>query len=190
MTRFVAVDLETSGLDPYEHEIIEVGLVIEKPRLGGAMHDSLLIEEFTFSLPFDEARASEKALEINGWGKREFPKLWGPARAIGFLQEALRGVHLVGKNPHFDAEFLRHLFHRWGEKPSWHHRLVDVGSLAWGVDQQSCRSTGFEGTNAPPTTEGVEFILGVHRKPDERHTALGDARWAYRAFRSVVPYGV
>jgi hypothetical protein len=40
----------------------------------------------------------------------------------------------------------------------------------------------------PPKTDDVERMLGIPRETvDGFHTALFDARWAYEAFRQIVP---
>ena len=175
MRRFISVDLETSGLDPRRHEIIEVGLVIEEESGG--------LSEVEFSLPFDERRASAEALSINGWGTREFPPVKDPGLAVGMLCEILDGVHIVGKNPQFDTGFLTALFARFGEEPRWHHRLVDVGMLAWG--RFNAHHDGSPPWQQPPNSE---LLLEWHGLPaDGLHSALADARWAYQVFRECVP---
>lgn len=174
MRRFIAVDLETSGLDPERHEIIEVGVVGQ-----GRVLESLREE---FSLPFDEQRADPRALEINGYGYREFAPEASPAYVAGWLSWALYDAHIVGKNPSFDAGFLKALLERHGRKPTWHHRLVDVGALAWGHYNARHPDNPWP---QPPNVDKVADLLGI---PNEGlHTALGDAEWAWRVFRHVVP---
>lgn len=167
MGHLVAVDLETSGLDPNVHEIIEVGLVWQ-----GTHKDRLFQREFT--LEFDESKADPAALEINGWGKREFGPTVDEKWAVEFLAELLDDAHLVGKNPaSFDAQFLRAFFkkHGWtfGDKPMWHHRMVDIGNVVMG------RFRLLE----PPNTAAVEDITGIRIPENKRHSALADARWAW-----------
>src|SRR4051812_29456915 len=91
--RFVAVDLETSGLNPQVDDIIEGGLGVE-----WAVNDPNP-QSATFSLQFDEERAQPEALAVNGWGKRHFPPQASYAHAAEVLAEALNDAHLVGKNP-------------------------------------------------------------------------------------------
>jgi DNA polymerase III epsilon subunit-like protein len=183
---FAAVDLETSGLDPAKHEIIEVGVVLELPRLGGALYDSIVVEQHTFSLPFDVARADAKALELNGWGTRPFPPERDPAWAAGFMSAVLADKYIVGKNPQFDVGFLAALLARYGLKPTWHHRLVDVGMLAWGYSSGVETYCMGQVWPQPPNSEKVAELVNVDWPENERHTALADAQWAYDVFRMVV----
>lgn len=161
MGRLVSVDLETSGLDSSKHEVIEVGLVFEKDQQ---------VETVEFSLPFDIRRADPRALEINGWGKRVFPDNMDRARAVGYLQIVLNDAHILGKNPCFDAGFLTELFRQYGARPVWHHRLVDVGSVAMGAYRQ----------REVPNTERVEELTGMPL--EGRHGALNDAKWVWDTF--------
>ncbi len=190
MPRFVSIDLETSGLDPQCHEIIEVGMVRESSET--------VLERLEFSLPFDRQLADPKALEINGWGQREFAPLVRRDKAVQILSGWLDGAHIVGKNPSFDAGFLTALFVEYGESSCWHHRLVDVGAMAWGWHQGARRrpstSTsqvrGLVGAQTyPPNSERVAELTGVPIPQGARHTALGDAEWVYQVFRKMVPNG-
>lgn len=157
----VAVDLETSGLDPNVHEIIEVGLVWQ-------VHKEVRTMEF--ALQFDEERADPAALEVNGWGKREFAPTVDKRWARDFLMELLNDAHIVGKNPIFDLAFLEKFLHqKSGWKKPWHHRTVDVGALCMGRFRLL----------DPPDTGVVESLTGVRIPENKRHSALADAQWAW-----------
>lgn len=175
MRRFVAVDVETGGLDPRKHPLIEVGLIVET-YAGEAM-------PLAFSLPFDVEECEPRALEVNGWGKREFAPQIPEEEAALLLQDHLHDVHLVGKNPQFDAAFLEQFL---GKTP-WHHRMIDVGTLTWGWHNRECHAYEEPHLDQPPNVEKTEALMQVYVPEDQRHTALGDARWAYEVFRKVVP---
>jgi DNA polymerase III epsilon subunit-like protein len=179
MRRFVTVDVETTGLDPERDVVIEVGLVVE-------VDEGFRTEEF--SLPFDKSLANPEALRINGWGQRDFPEEMSPQDAAYHLQLVLSNCHLVGKNPSFDAGFLKALLGTYGLGPSWHHRLVDVGALAWGCHSAWMMERGESPRPQPPSVDQVAEMVDVPRSlKDGYHTALDDALWAYRVFREVVP---
>lgn len=178
MPRFVAVDIETSGLDPDWYDIIEVGLVVETDT-G--------VDRIEFSLPFDLSSADDRALEINGYGQRAFaPRVDDVAKQVGLTYPLLDGVHIIGKNPSFDVGFLKPLFQNHGYmNPPWHHRLIDVGMLAWGWYNAFGEVTQ-TWQEYPPNSECVAELVGVPL-PTTRHTALADAEWAYDVFRKIVP---
>lgn len=186
MRRFVAVDLETTGLDSDQDQIIEVGLAGEHP-------DGDYFEQ-TYTLPFHEDYAHPEALAVNGWGKRPFPAMWTEYESVAFLAHVLNDVHIVGKNPQFDVGFLKVEFAVQDVATVWHHRLVDVGPLAWGWKSAHDQAYGEPLTIQPPDVDDVANMLGIPRETvgnnstgEQWHTALMDARWAYRVFREIVP---
>lgn len=184
MARYVAIDIETSGLRPLYHEILEVGIVSEHPETD----DTVSIE---FSLPMRyPLQADPKALEVNRWGQRMFAPRWTIEAAADCLVRTLEGAHLIGKNPSFDAAFLETFLHRHAGQfkgPIWHHRLVDVGMLAWGwYSSRRIRQSPSDWQQYPPNSERVAELVGVPL-PLTRHTALADAEWAYDVFRKIVP---
>jgi DNA polymerase III alpha subunit (gram-positive type) len=183
MARFVSIDIETGGLDPLIHPITEVGMVIEDLNRG--------ISKVEFSLPFDPEACDPVALEVQGWGKRDLPKRWDRARAAGFIHESTRDAHIVGKNPWFDTSFISELLENFLLTPLWHHRLVDVGSLAWGWYNgiEDCMTSTITGSHIvdPPNSVRVGELVGIPIDSQARHAAMYDAEWAYDVFRKIVP---
>ena len=109
-------------------------------------------------------------------------------------------AHLVGMVPNFDAEVLAALLRDNNLTPTWHHHLTDVGTLAVGwlagqvvADAEGRgihRETGLallrEDFALPWKSDDVSRAVGVEPPgDDERHTALGDARWAQRIYDRV-----
>lgn len=176
---FAAVDIETDGLDPDRNHILEVGIVREVPDGG--------LEEYEFALPFEpDEFTSDVALRVNGWGEREFPQMVPFNQAAMIIQNALNDRHLVGKNPQFDAAFLARLVRDFGGEPSWHHRLVDVGMLAWASSVTTERWAGMPFWPQPPNYMRAMEMVGVEYDESKLHGALYDARLAYQVFRKVV----
>jgi hypothetical protein len=186
MRRFVAVDLETTGVDPYGDFIAEVGMAGEDYITGKYF-------EIVFSLSFPEGAMSAGAAAVNGWGKRDFGPKVSYDWAAAYITSQLNDVFIVGKVPWFDASFLESFLVENGlENPMpWHHRLVDIGCLAWGSYQRDTMFGTDESKAAitqPPNTDDVARMIGLPRETvDGFHTALFDARWAYEAFRQIVP---
>ena len=91
--------------------------------------------------------------------------------------------HIVGAVPNFDMEridrFLERHDARW--KADWHYHLIDVENLAVGY----LRGQGVVGTalHQPWDSDEISRAVGVEPPGDgERHTAMGDARWAMRLY--------
>lgn len=160
------LDLETSGLYPAQHEIVEVGIVLDV--------DGDVTDEFTCSLPFDLAAAAPQALEVNGWGKRPFPAEMDSAEAVARVDAMTRDAFMVGNCPWFDDAFLRVWFAAHGRSPGWHYHLVDVENLI----------AGKLGLRPPWNSETVSEAVGIS-VPTDQHAALADARWSRDLYYAV-----
>lgn len=92
------------------------------------------------------------------------------------------GAHIVGAVPNFDTEVLAPLLREHGLTPAWHYHLVDIENLAVGY------LAGKGQPIAPPwKSDELTELLGLPAVPEaERHTALGDARWAMRVYDAVM----
>lgn len=162
----VVVDVETSGLDPARHSVVEVAwwnLTTDARGHFIPPHDPSTVL----------AEAEIEALRVNryvdripgeqqDWKNEELARLheqfydWGD-------NDVLRHT-LAGANPAFDAAFLAVLFgnleYHDGRRP-WHHRLWDLSAYAAGV----------LGLDELPGLARVCELLDV-APPD--HTAEGD----------------
>lgn len=183
MTKLVFIDTETTGLDPERHEVWEVGLIV-------ADSESLdnVGAEYEWQLPVDLSQADPMALRISGFRKRY--GRWGLSDPSLFAEQFASwtdGAHLVGAVVSFDEERLRKLLRDNGECPTWHYHLIDIEAMAVGWLHA-------RGENRPPVdltlpwrSDDLSRACGVEPpSDDERHTALGDARWAYRWYRRIV----
>lgn len=182
MTGLCFVDCETTGLDPDRHEVWEVAIIRAHHNDDGS---GLVIEdEWQAFLPVDLTRADPNALRIGRYYQRyPFPPSSGLADGVWPVENVARevayltgGRHLVGAVPSFDAAFLSRLLVANGYQAAWHYHLVDVEALAAGRLMQ------------PPPWNSDELTgrLGVTVDRDDRHTAMGDARWALRTYEAVM----
>lgn len=102
-------------------------------------------------------------------------------------------AHIVGAVPNFDTELLDGLLRENGLIPAWHYHLIDVENLAAGwLAAGGAHAAGFTASEVraaitPPwKSDELSRILGVEPPTeDERHTALGDARWAERLYDRI-----
>lgn len=99
-----------------------------------------------------------------------------------FLGRSTSGrVHVVGAVPNFDTERLSLLLSRWGWSWPAHYHLIDVENLAVGYLARS----GDE-PDIPWDSDEISRAIGVEPPADERHTAMGDARWAMAIYDRVI----
>lgn len=163
MTGQVAfVDTETLGLDADVHPVWEIGLILP---------DGV---EYTWQVKVTDRELSlahPRALEIGRFAERynktdePRPRSWIARSLVEIIEP---GLHLAGAVVSFDEERLRRLLWAEGYTPPWHYHLVDVEALGAGA------------LGIPPPWSSAELSMGLGVDPDafERHTALGDARWA------------
>jgi len=115
------------------------------------------------------------------------------------VEAETRGAHLVGAVPNFDAEVLGNRMRANGICPSWHYHLIDIEPLAAGwLHRNAALLENRQGTideasamreiaRPPWKSDDLTRTLGLEpASEDERHTALGDARWAMRVYDAVM----
>lgn len=198
MTTLAFVDCETTGLDPDRHDVWEVGLILadDADPSGVRAVRSWLLDRV------DLSKADPMSLEISGFHERH-PKGWkmiqeskapDPTNHLTFAIEFGRlthGAHLVGAVPSFDEERLRKILLSRGFQPGWHYHLIDVEAMAVGYlrGRRSATSTGQGITDLllPWKSDDLSRACGVTPPSEEdRHTALGDARWVHRWYCALV----
>jgi DNA polymerase III epsilon subunit-like protein len=202
------VDTETTGLDPDRHEVWEVGLILRDSE-GVEV-------EYEWQLPVNLGRADAIALTIGHFYERHifgFPLLQVHRTNIGTgdstpdtlagwayeFAELTHGAHLVGAVPSFDDAFLKRLLRANGACPGWHYHLIDVEALAVGRLMLMAKNTAPHGTRGaeqaakwtevalPPwNSNDLSRAVGVDPDLFDRHTALGDARWAKAIYDAVM----
>lgn len=190
------LDTETTGLDAERHSLWEVALITSDA-------------EYVWQFPIDEGTADPFALDISGYWERRWVNTptttetmadaaTGTAhshllcldlgRFCRRFQELTVGMHFVGAVPSFDEERLRRLFARFNVMPRWHYHIIDVEALAVGyLHGVAAEAHGRDGTEPSPPwkSEDLSRALGVHPERFERHTALGDARWAKAIYEMI-----
>lgn len=142
----VFLDTETTALHP-ARKAWEVAMIrrdavgtrtcsffIGNLDLGNADPASLSIGRFYQRHPqYARTRLTDgQSVEIQH-GTLGEPARWiGDAQAAKRVEEWTRGAHIVAAVPSFDTETLERLLRRHGHLPAWHHRLIDVQTLAYG----------------------------------------------------------
>lgn len=165
----VFLDTETTGLDPDKHEVWEVGLIVRDE--GGD-------KEYHWFAQVDLKAAEPIALNVGGFFDRyDASTAIHPSQLAEELGHIIPArAHLVGNVVSFDEERLRRLLQREGVKPPWHYHLVDVESMI----------AGKLGLAPPWESDDLSAAIGVAVTEDDRHTALGDARWAMHLYDAMV----
>ena len=203
MSRIVAVDTETTGLDFMTEDVWEIGVV--DVDTGHEARWTIEPE------PFRVKQMHPKAAEVNRYHERTEDPLWewdawvtgpdwdlrwrGIDRVLDELHGWLDGVHIVGAVPSFDTNFLAELYRTNGrDRPRWHYHLIDVEVLAVGWLWQRVRVENEDPwvvhtlpklLTPPYDSDQLATVCGVMVPTEWRHSALGDARWAANWYRLV-----
>lgn len=202
MSCIVFLDTETTGLNPEYEDVFEVAAIGASSGL-----------EFVFRIQprtgFVRQMHPEAAV-VNRYHERTAAAGWewdDPDDALAAIYDLLDGAHICGAVPDFDARHLTALYRRFGEAPPrWHYHLIDIEAMAvgWlhGVDHAVGRLTGPGADEPEYDSMGPEFRVPMPGLPwrsddlsracgveppgeDERHTALGDARWCKRLYEAI-----
>ena len=174
------IDVETTGLVPGYHEMIDIGLVITDVQ--GNKIDSL----FILIQPEYPERLQQGAYDCNAfnaelWQKRGALTIDEAVNEILSFHKKVCGdkqVLMIAYNSHFDSAFLDHLFrhtdHSWREM--YHYFILDIPSMLWGM-----------GYTDPQADEFMEFYQ-IKDEPHvaEFHTGITGAMVNVRIYKALM----
>lgn len=175
------VDLETTGLDPARHEIIEIGIVTAEQKTDAQGRRFLeKIGEYNIQLtPVHIETADPKGLEVNKYHERD----WSAAvpQSVGFGQalEILDGTVFIAQNVGFDWAFLQRsgTEHGIDFDAHVHYHKLDLASMVFGKLYHEQKLFKYS------LREMTEYF-GV--KNDEAHAALSDARATFEVCKKLL----
>ena len=168
---FAFIDIETTGLNVLEQEIIEVGCVLTTPELE-------VLEEFELKIkPEHIENADPAALKVNHYHEKDWQKAIDIKKAIKIVAEKTKDCIMVGHNVSFDSAFLEYAFNKNGIENQMHFHKLDTVSMAWAKLHQE------------PDLEHFslrELCLRFGIKNENAHTALSDARATYGLYKKLM----
>lgn len=160
------IDVETTGLLPGYHEMIDIGMAYTD--LKGKVLDSLFLR----IQPNHPRRCSPEASAINSYDSTRWVQLGAISTRkavdsiLQFHQKVAgdRPTMMVAFNSHFDLSFLDHLFR--GEGHSWremyHYFVLDIPSMAWSLGYQDLYLLRFrEERGIPDEPHIAELHTGI-----------------------------
>ena len=208
------IDTETTGLDPDRHAIWEVALIT--PDGGEHVWqfpvDEMSADPFALNIGryWDRRWDTDNDVPVlnaiyeahNAKSRRKnFPDDGRAVRPDSTWARRFRdltaGCHLAGAVVSFDEERLRRLLHSLGVLHRWHYHIIDVEALAVGYlaargidgiqgDPEGTTARMFDPRDLPWKSDDLSAALGIKVSDEDRHTALGDAKFARAIYDAVM----
>lgn len=173
------LDLETTGLDPEQHEIIEIAVINVKIVPGEDWARSWS-ENKTVNVKIKPKRPVEPwVARLNGYANA----LWHcqgivPAEeALARTYDALENSIIIGSNPAFDKNFLAKAFSDmgWNFPRLKSHHMIDVPSMA-------ARHLMLGRVKSIRQ----EKVAEVYKIPGDAHRAMGDAEQCMKLYQAIL----
>jgi len=176
------IDVETTGLLPGYHEMIDIGIVMT--TLEGTFIDSLFLR----IRPAHPERLSPGARAVNAFDAHKWAQLGALNRSaavdsiISFHKRAAGDNHvlMVAYNSHFDSAFLDHLFRSTNKtwREMYYYFILDIPSMAWGLGLKDLNSA---------------WIMDRYQVKDEphiadQHTGITGAMVNVRIYKALLQY--
>jgi len=173
MRSLAFIDLETTGLDPSRHEILEIGVI----RVDGRTLADLDATDVRVH-PRRLEDADPEALRLNGYSARRWENATNLWEALDWVAPLLVGATLAGHNVGFDRAFLEVAWKATGgPPPDLDHHLLDTASLAWPLLVEGLVDS------LSLITVCTALGIGLH----DPHRALSDAERSLEIARRLLP---
>ena len=173
------IDLETTGLDPETHEIIEIGGLVVKqiPQTNrGAKLE--IIDEFEYKVkPENIEKADPEALRINGYNEPDWLFAAGLKNVMQDISEKTQSANLVAQNVVFDWSFLNQAFKKTGVQNKMHYHKIDVINLAF---TKFYHNPNLQYFNLKTLAEHFNI------KNEKAHTALADIKTTFEVYKRLL----
>src|SRR5690606_16292571 len=166
------IDLETTGLDPDVHEIIEIGGIVVKqiPQNGRGAKLEIIDECEDKVKPEQTAVADPEALRINGYNEAEWLFAADLKNVMQNVADKTQSANLVAQNVTFDWSFLNKAFKKTGVQNKMHYHKIDVINLAF---TRFYHDPNIQYFNLKTLAEHFNI------KNEKAHTALADIKTTF-----------
>jgi hypothetical protein len=187
VTRIVFWDTETTSLAP-DADVWDFACIVRDPGQPD--------REVQFFVHHDprKAEALPTPFHIDYCARFDADAALSIKRAAQEIHDLTSGAMIVGAVPDFDAVRIARLLRLAELEPGWHYHLQDVENLAVGFLYGFCKfadeapqegSTVEVALRRPYDSEVLSRAMDVDPEQFDRHTALGDVRWARALYDAV-----
>ena len=171
MRPIAITDVETTGLEPNNHEIIDVGLVVLDQNTLDVIH----VFESKVK-PHHPETGTKEAFAINGYDEsqwREAPEL---VDVMKFYSRLTKDAIFAAHNMTFDWSFIKDEFQATGVENSMDYHRIDLVTMALEI----LRYSGLQRFNM----NEVAKFLGITPEPMP-HTGINGAMTEYEIYKRL-----
>lgn len=172
--RFAFIDVETSGLNPDIHEIIEIGCLIVTQNEAG---NYVIEKEVELKVQMTRPELAEPAaLRVNGYDAAAWMFAYTMPQALEALNKETKDTVFVAHNVAFDWSFVDKAYRDAGMEHGFHYHKIDTLSIAFAK---------LRGTDAKHLS--LRALCERFAITNERaHTALADCRATFEVFKKLM----
>lgn len=172
------IDLETTGLNPSRHEIVEIGCLVVRQGERDGTPSFEVIDELDIKVkPKHIETAEPEALRINGYNEADWLFAVDIAQGLTALSDKAENAIMVAQNVTFDWSFLQRAFEETGVQNKMHFPKIDIISLAFGKLYRDSRIQRYN------LRELAQFF-GVTN--DKAHSAMSDIRATFEIYKKLI----
>lgn len=176
--RLAFIDVETTGLNPDRHELIQIGIVLADQIWNGHKVELKHIDEIELKIkPERIADADPQALRVNGYTPAEWIFAYSLPEAMKIFADKTKDCIFVAHNACFDYLFIDKALHVTNTENLMHFYKIDTLSVAYA-------RLGARGDIEKYSLSALCDIFGI--KNSNAHTALADAHATYELFPKLI----
>ncbi len=169
------IDVETTGMNPLDHEVIEIGCLLAKLNEKGIYEE---LESFEVKVKPDHIETAEQqALRINRYNDEDWLFAHSQKEAFTMLAQKCEGCVMVAQNTPFDYAFLQAGFVKQGLKDPFFFAKLDTISLAYLRFRKDPEMNSF-------SLKALCDKYGI--KNEKAHSALADIRVTFEVFKKLM----
>ncbi len=169
------IDIETTGTNPFKHEILEIGCLIARQNDDGTFE---AVEEFEVKVQPEHIETAEpEALRINGYDESQWLFAHTLEESLKLLNQKLGGsATMIAHNITFDYSFIINAYSRLGmEDPFFHKYDTLTMALMKFKDEEDMQRLSLRA-----------LCERFNIKNDKAHTALADVRATFEVFKKLM----